>query len=59
MLLDAAQSFAAEFSLSYSRWQRVKAPSQRGPEREAGGAGVLRQATEEINKVLVEAYPQG
>ena len=32
---------------------------QRGPEREAGGAESLRQATEEINKVLVEAYPQG
>lgn len=60
VLLDAAQSFAAEFNLNYSRWQGVKGTAVN--EALNGKLGVreaLRQATEEVNKVLVEAYPQG
>ncbi|MGH2369434.1 MAG: hypothetical protein ACRDI2_14680, partial [Chloroflexota bacterium] len=60
VLLDAAQSFAAEFNINYSKWQGAKNTAIN--EALSGKLGVreaLRQATEEANKVLAEAYPQG
>ena len=60
VLLDAAQSFAAEFNLNYSRWQGVKSTAvNEALNGKLGVRGSLRQATEEINKVLVEAYSPG
>jgi multiple sugar transport system substrate-binding protein len=59
VLLESAQFFAAEFNLNYSMWQGVKNTAVN--EALNGKLGVreaLRQATEEVNKVLVEVYPQ-
>jgi multiple sugar transport system substrate-binding protein len=59
VLLDSAQFFAAEFNMNYSKWQGVKNTAVN--EALNGRLGVreaLRQATEEANKVLAEAYPQ-
>jgi multiple sugar transport system substrate-binding protein len=60
VLLDSAQSFAAEFNMNYSKWQGAK--SMAVGDALNGKVGVreaLRQATEEANKVLAESYPQG
>lgn len=59
VLLDSASSFAAEFNMNYSKWQGVKNTAV--IEALNGKLGVreaLRQATEEANKVLIDAYPQ-
>jgi hypothetical protein len=59
VLLDAAQSFAAEFNMNYSKWQGVKnAAMNEALNGKLGVREALRQATEEANKVLAEAYPQ-
>ncbi len=59
VLLDSAQSFAAEFNMNYSKWQGVKNTAI--DEALNGRLGVretLRKATEEANRVLTDAYPQ-
>ncbi len=59
VLLDSAQSFAAEFNMNYSKWQGVKnAAINDALNGKLGVREALRQATEEANKVLAEAYPQ-
>jgi multiple sugar transport system substrate-binding protein len=60
VMVEAAQSFAAEFNMDYSKWQGVKTTAIN--EALSGKLGVreaLRQATEEANKILSQAYPQG
>jgi multiple sugar transport system substrate-binding protein len=59
ILLDAASSFAAEFNLNYSKWQGVKNTAINDAlNGKLGVREALRQATEEANKILAEAYPQ-
>ena len=54
---QVSQIRAAEFNMNYSKWQGVKNPAinlnGKLAVREA-----LRQATEEINKILIESYLQ-
>jgi multiple sugar transport system substrate-binding protein len=59
VLLDAAQSFNAEFNMNYSKWQGVKTMAMNDAlNGKLGVREALRQATEEANKVLAESYPQ-
>jgi multiple sugar transport system substrate-binding protein len=59
VLLDAGQSFAAEFNMNYSKWHGAKvtaiADALNG---KLGVREALRQATDEANKVLADSYPQ-
>lgn len=58
VLLESAQFFSAEFNINYSRWQGAKSTVLNEALRGAIGAReALRRMAEEINKVLVEAYP--
>ena len=59
MLLDAGQSFAAEFNMNYSKWQGVKNTAINDAlNGKVGVREALRQATDEANKVLADSYPQ-
>ncbi len=59
VLLDAGQSFAAEFNMNYSKWQSAKSAAIADAlNGKLGVREALRQATEEANKVLAESYPQ-
>jgi multiple sugar transport system substrate-binding protein len=59
VLLDSASSFAAEFNMNYSKWQGVKSTAiNEALNGQLGVREALRQATDEANKILAEAYPQ-
>lgn len=60
VLLDSAQFFAAEFNINWSRWQAAKRePLNEAFQGKLGAREALRRIQEEVNKILVEAYPAG